>query len=57
MDKIPCLNCGELIDYEPEYCCNGRECGCMGLPIEPPICSQECWDEAINRIPKEKANG
>ncbi|MNP79758.1 hypothetical protein D3C76_1776720 [compost metagenome] len=26
----------------------------MGLPIEPPICSQECWDEAINNIPRRK---
>ncbi|MFC3802686.1 DUF5131 family protein [Cohnella sp. GCM10012308] len=21
----------------PTYCCNGRECGCMGLPIDPPL--------------------
>lgn len=30
--------------YEPEYCCDGRMCGCMGRPINPPIC-----DECMNR--------
>lgn len=40
-----CMICSkEMPDYEPMYCCSGRECGCMGLPIEPPICSIECWD-------------
>ncbi len=27
-------------DDEPEICCDGRECGCMGLPINPPICNE-----------------
>ena len=41
----PCMVCGKpMPDYEPQGCCDGRECGCMGLPIEPPICSEECWD-------------
>lgn len=26
----------------PKMCCDGRECGCMGMPIEPPVCSEEC---------------
>ncbi len=30
--------------YEPEHCCNGRFCGCMGRPINPPIC-----DECMNK--------
>lgn len=21
----------------PTYCCSGRDCGCMGMPIEPPL--------------------
>lgn len=31
-----------------EYCCDGGQiwnenvCGCMGLPINPPICSKKC---------------
>lgn len=23
-----------------EYCCTGRDCTCMGLPIEPPLCDE-----------------
>jgi len=45
-----CLICGEeLKDYEPLMCCSGRDCGCMGMPIEPPICSKECWDKFNNK--------
>lgn len=25
---------------ETPVCCNGFECGCMGLPTEPPICDK-----------------
>ena len=43
-----CLKCGkEVKDYEPEYCCDGTECGCMGKPIEPPLC-EKCWKEIMN---------
>ena len=31
-------------DWEPQMCCNGRECGCYGKPIEPPLCSKKCWE-------------
>lgn len=34
----------KMPDWKPQYCCNGRECGCMGQPIEPPLCSAECWE-------------
>ena len=38
-----CIICGkEVFDYEPEYCCNGDDCCCRGLPVEPPLCSEEC---------------
>lgn len=39
-------------DYEPEFCCRGgieQACGCMGLPINPQICSQECMDVCMKR--------
>lgn len=26
-------------DYEPEMCCNGRECGCFGMPINEIFCT------------------
>jgi len=28
---------------EPTMCCDGHECGCMGKPIEPPVCSEKCF--------------
>lgn len=40
----PCIVCGKQVtDYVPQLCCDGRECGCRGLPIDPPVCSPECW--------------
>ena len=36
-----CENCGKRI--EVRMCCSGRECGCMGLPIDPPVCSDVCY--------------
>ena len=43
-NKFYCQNpsCDNQIP-EPEMCCNGYECGCMGQPIEPPVCSLECF--------------
>jgi hypothetical protein len=39
-----CEICGaDMPDYEPEYCCDGTMCGCMGMPISPPVCSNECF--------------
>ena len=36
----------EICSYEIEVnmCCSGHECGCMGLPTEPPVCSEKCYD-------------
>lgn len=40
---LNCMICGkEFMGPEPKMCCSGRECGCMGLPTEPIICSEEC---------------
>lgn len=30
-------------------CCSGRECGCMGQPIDPVVCSGECFDALLNK--------
>lgn len=43
-----CYYCGaEMTDEEVSRwieetprCCSGFECGCMGLPTEPPICDK-----------------
>lgn len=48
--KLDCYVCGkEYEGIEPERCCDGRECGCMGLPVEPCICSQECGEKFRGR--------
>lgn len=38
--KGNCEICGKEIDIK--MCCNQRDCGCMGRPIDPPVCSEEC---------------
>lgn len=32
-------------DIEVQMCCSGYACGCMGMPVNPPVCSGECYDE------------
>lgn len=45
-----CMNCKEpFFGQEPEYCCDGRECGCMGAPRDPVVCSEECYETLINK--------
>lgn len=42
----PCAGCdGE----EPSRCCNGLDCGCMGLPVEPPC--EACGGTGKNAVP------
>jgi hypothetical protein len=38
--KDNCVICGNEIEIQ--RCCSGHECGCMGMPTEPPVCSIEC---------------
>jgi len=41
-----CMVCDkEFLDVEPQMCCSGRDCGCMGMPIEPVVCSEECYNK------------
>lgn len=48
-----CLICTKpVLDFVPKYCCNGLDCGCMGLPIEPCICSDKCWEALMKGIGK-----
>jgi len=48
-EKFFCQNpeCDNEI-AEPITCCSGQGCGCMGLPIEPPVCSIECLKVLYN---------
>jgi len=44
-----CEVCGKFVEgFEYQGCCSGFECGCMGQPIEPCICSNECWDKLMS---------
>ena len=49
--KAGCAICGEEI--EVQLCCSGFECGCMGLPVEPPVCSEKCEIEYRKQFQKE----
>ena len=59
-----CVVCDKWVDdYDPKLCCSGFECGCMGQPTEPCVCSNGCWDvicadecwDAIGTSTKEKS--
>jgi hypothetical protein len=39
-------------DYQPMFCCSGYECGCMGLPTNPQVCSQRCMTACLDGIGK-----
>ena len=46
-DEYYCLECSAVLhdDYEPQMCCGGRECGCMGMPTNPPFChDRPCYE-------------
>jgi hypothetical protein len=41
--KLICRSCEiEYEGQEPQTCCSGRDCGCMGQPIEPILCD-DCY--------------
>lgn len=51
-----CLICSKPVadaDYKPEFCCNGYECGCRGVPTNPCVCSDACEDALYSGIGKE----
>ena len=36
-----CIICKKPVeDYKPQMCCNGTDCGCQGLPVEPCLCEK-----------------
>lgn len=44
--KYYCQNPGcENEIEEPQRCCNGSDCGCYGMPVDPLYCSQRCETE------------
>jgi hypothetical protein len=42
---LMCMVCGKNFKGElPKVCCSGQDCGCMGQPVDPVVCSRECYD-------------
>ena len=43
--QLNCMVCNkEFYGESPKMCCSGRDCGCMGMPIDPIVCSKECYE-------------
>ena len=41
---LTCQVCqSEFKGEEPMRCCSSKECGCLGMPIDPIVCSEECY--------------
>jgi len=51
-----CIICQTPFEFDPVYCCSGEDCGCQGKPIDPPVCSNECYEKMINKW-KEDTKG
>jgi hypothetical protein len=48
-----CLICHQpVLDYVPQYCCDGNMCGCQAMPVEPCTCSLECDNALFDGIGK-----
>ena len=47
MEKYYCTICGKYLgdDYDPMMCCSGRDCACMGLSTNIPVCSKKCYNK------------
>lgn len=44
--ELSCMVCdNKWMGGMPERCCDGYQCGCMGQPIEPVVCSEECYNK------------
>ncbi|MBU8573697.1 hypothetical protein [Bacillus pumilus] len=48
-ETFSCIQCGKVTTIDIEFCCDGYECGCKGLPIHPPTCSKECDENFFGR--------
>ena len=40
-------NCNN--EVEVSICCYQPDCGCQGLPQEPPVCSGLCYNECVKQ--------
>lgn len=45
-----CMICGEgYFGHDPVFCCTSSDCGCLGMAIEPLVCSKKCYDYLIKK--------
>lgn len=46
---LNCMYCNvQFKGSKPKMCCSGVDCGCMGMPIDPVVCSKGCYDMLTN---------
>ena len=44
--EATCMGCGkDIMIPEPKMCCSGYMCGCMGMPIDPIVCDEDCYNK------------
>jgi hypothetical protein len=56
--ELSCMVCeATFMGPEPQMCCSGRDCGCMGMPIDPIVCSEECYNNLPSKKSKTRAEG
>jgi hypothetical protein len=56
--ELTCQVCGtKYRGPEPKVCCSGQDCGCLGQPIDPIVCSEKCYSKLLNRGQSGKAKG
>ncbi len=48
-DSTKCSECGGT-GIVPQGCCDGRECGCMGMPVDFDVICAKCKKEAPKSI-------
>lgn len=48
---IKCIECGRTLEnYKSRFCCHNTDCGCQGLPIDPPLC-EACGERFFKPAP------
>lgn len=58
-DYDKCKSCGGN-GFRPVICCNGFECGCMGMPVDFVACDCDCdkpTSEQIKNWANERQEG
>jgi hypothetical protein len=50
-EELNCMICGNpFMSPPPKMCCSGGDCGCMDQPIDPIVCSNECYQKLMDNV-------